>query len=137
CGYPRGGKEYAPDAETRAAVAQIREALVQRRERADSPEALVREAAAVHSMVDLLVDWTAAKWKSGAFEGWTSFHLPKPLVFDHLVPKEPHYRRRDGFKLTDARKSPREITDQAHYCIYCHERKKDSCSRGFQEKDGK
>ena len=27
--------------------------------------------------------------------------------------------------------TPREITDEAHYCIYCHERKKDSCSRGF------
>ena len=191
-GYPRGAKEYAPDAETRAAVAQLREALGQRREKADSPEALVREAAAVHAIVDLIVDWAAVQWKSGAFDGWASFRLPKPLVFDHLVPiqrviptlrlsaseaegegtggscgatNEPlratqpssplpfataqgrgdnwiaglteHYRRRDGFKLTDPRKSPREITDQAHYCIFCHERKKDSCSRGFQEKDGK
>jgi NADPH-dependent glutamate synthase beta subunit-like oxidoreductase/NAD(P)H-flavin reductase len=63
--------------------------------------------------------------------------LPKPLVFDHLVPDEPHYRRRDGFKLTDPRATPRQITDQAHYCIYCHERKKDSCSRGFPEKEEK
>ena len=27
--------------------------------------------------------------------------------------------------------TPREITDEAHYCIYCHERKKDSCSTGL------
>ncbi len=146
-GYPRGGKEYAPDAKTRASVAQLRDALrgsgvkfdeiIMRRERSDSPEALVREAAAVHAIVDLLIDWTAAKWNAGAFSGWSSFRLPKPLVFDHLVPDEPHYRRRDGFKLTDLRATPRQITDQAHYCIYCHERKKDSCSRGFPEKENK
>ena len=135
--YPRGAKEFSPDPQTRAAVAQIREALGQHREKADSPEALVREAAAVHAIVDLLIEWTAAKWKSGAFEDWPSFRLPKPVVYDRLVPPEPHYRRRDGFKLTDSRKTPREITDQAHYCIFCHERKKDSCSRGFQEKDDK
>ena len=37
----------------------------------DSPEALLREASAVHAIVDLLVEWTAAQWKSGAFEGWS------------------------------------------------------------------
>ncbi|HEX8154349.1 MAG TPA: FAD-dependent oxidoreductase, partial [Thermoanaerobaculia bacterium] len=42
-----------------------------------------------------------------------------------------HFRRRDGFKLTDKRATPRFITDQSHYCIWCHERQKDSCSRGF------
>src|SRR5207253_1427876 len=75
------------------------------------------------------------------------FRLPRPLVFDKLVPSEqvddirfgglPHeFRRRDGFKLTDPRYTPRQITDEANYCIYCHERKKDSCAHGFQEKDG-
>jgi NADPH-dependent glutamate synthase beta subunit-like oxidoreductase/NAD(P)H-flavin reductase len=92
--------------------------------------------------MDALLQWTAAQWKAGRFEGWTSFRLPKPLVFDRLVPTEPvdekrfggdhhEFRRRDGFHLTDPRMTPREITDEAHYCIYCHERKKDSCSRGF------
>ena len=97
--------------------------------------------------VATLIEWTAAEWKRGAFDGWTSFRLPKPVVYDRLVRTEPaddvrvageshHLRRRDGFKLTDSRATPRQISDQAHYCIYCHERKKDSCSRGFQEKDG-
>ena len=145
--YPRGAKEYAPGAQTRAGVEQLRTALrssrvkfddrIVRREHADSPEGVIREAAAVHAVVDLLIDWTAAKWKSGSFDGWSSFRLPKPLAFDRLVPEEPHYRRRDGFKLTDPRYTPRQITDQAHYCIFCHERKKDSCTRGFQEKDDK
>ncbi|PYQ53078.1 MAG: pyridine nucleotide-disulfide oxidoreductase, partial [Acidobacteria bacterium] len=135
--YPRGAKEISPNPQTRAAVAQLREALGQRREKIDSPEALLREAAAIHAIVDVLIEWTAARWESGAFDGWPSFRLPKPVVYDRLVPPEPHYRRRDGFKLTDNRKTPREITDQAHYCIFCHERKKDSCSRGFQEKEDK
>jgi NADPH-dependent glutamate synthase beta subunit-like oxidoreductase/NAD(P)H-flavin reductase len=97
--------------------------------------------------MEALVHWTAARWKAGDFEGWTSFRLPKPLVFDRLVPTEPvdqhrfggvhhEFRRRDGFHLTDPRMTPREITDEAHYCIYCHERKKDSCSRGFVQPNG-
>ena len=156
--YPRGAREYSPSAETRAALGQLRESLRASRaplsetilhlEHVDSPEAVAREAAAVHELVDLLVEWAAAEWKAGRFEGWTSFRLPKPLVFDHLVNTERvdenkvvgdshHLRRRDGFKLTDHRNTPRQITDQAHYCIYCHERKKDSCSRGFPEKDDK
>jgi NADPH-dependent glutamate synthase beta subunit-like oxidoreductase/NAD(P)H-flavin reductase len=155
--YPRGAKSPAPSAETREALAQLRDALrdsgapfdaaIVHRERGDSPEALTRDAAALHAIVDLFVDWTAARWKDGAFEGWTSFRLPKPLVFERLVPTEPldairfggvthELRRRDGFALTDPRFTPRQITDEAHYCIFCHERKKDSCSHGIRDKDG-
>ncbi|HEX9160201.1 MAG TPA: FAD-dependent oxidoreductase [Thermoanaerobaculia bacterium] len=97
--------------------------------------------------LDELIQWMAAEWKAGRFDGWTSFRVPKPLVYDHLVPAEPideirfggdpeHFRRRDGFKLTDNRATPRTITDQSHYCIWCHERQKDSCSHGFLEKGG-
>jgi NADPH-dependent glutamate synthase beta subunit-like oxidoreductase/NAD(P)H-flavin reductase len=156
--YPRGAKEIAPPAETRAALEQLRGSLraskarfsdaILRHEHVDSPEALSREGAALHEVIDLLVEWTAAEWRRGRFDGWTSFRLPKPLVFDSLVKTERiddntmvgdshHLRRREGFKLTDPRATPRQITDQAHYCIYCHERKKDSCSRGFPEKEDK
>jgi NADPH-dependent glutamate synthase beta subunit-like oxidoreductase/NAD(P)H-flavin reductase len=155
--YPRGAKAATPSAQTRAALGQLRDALrpsgvfgeeVVYRQSVESMEAIAREAAAIHALGDLLVDWLASQWKAGRFDGWTSFRLPKPLVFDHLVETErvddnsvvgPHaeYRRRDGFKLTDSRMTAREITDEAHYCIYCHERKKDSCSTGFQEKDDK
>jgi NAD(P)H-flavin reductase/NADPH-dependent glutamate synthase beta subunit-like oxidoreductase len=96
--------------------------------------------------LDQLAQWAAREWKNGAFRGWVSFHLPKPLVFDKLVATEaiddvrfggPHddFRRRDAFHLTDQRATPRRVSDQAHYCIYCHERRKDSCSHGFQEKN--
>ena len=153
--YPRGAKAATPSEESRAALRQLRDELraadafedtLVRRERVDSPEALVREAASLHGIIDLLVDWCAARWKEGRFDGFTSFHLPKPLVFDHLVATqaidsnivtgdEHHLRRRDGFALTDNRATPRQITDQSHYCIWCHERKKDSCSHGFPEKE--
>jgi NADPH-dependent glutamate synthase beta subunit-like oxidoreductase/NAD(P)H-flavin reductase len=155
--YPRSAKAATPSAQTRAALGQLRDELrasgvfgeeVVYRQSVESMEAIGREAAAVHALSDLLVDWLAAQWKARRFEQWTSFRLPKPLVFDHLVETErvdensvvgPHdeYRRRDGFKLTDPRMTAREITDEAHYCIYCHERKKDSCSTGFVEKDDK
>ncbi|MGZ8853860.1 MAG: pyridine nucleotide-disulfide oxidoreductase, partial [Thermoanaerobaculia bacterium] len=97
--------------------------------------------------MEALAKWAAAEWRAGAFEGWTSFKLPKPLLFDKLVRTAPiddlrfggdpdHFRRRDGFKLTDPRATPRTITDQAHYCIWCQDRQKDSCSHGFPEKNG-
>ncbi|HSP33578.1 MAG TPA: FAD-dependent oxidoreductase, partial [Thermoanaerobaculia bacterium] len=87
--------------------------------------------------LDQIANSLAAEWKAGRFEGWTSFNLPKPLVYNSLVPAQPHhYRRRDGFHLTDTRQTPRFITDQSHYCIWCHERQKDSCAHGFPEKNG-
>jgi len=124
---------------------------------AGSPEMFLREAAALHAIADLFVRWVAARraqpseeWNFGE---WTSLRLPHTLHFDRLVNleqapsssgadvlsargEESALRRRDGFQLTDARFTPREITDEAHYCIYCQERKKDSCSHGFVEKDG-
>ncbi len=45
-------------------------------------------------------------------------------------------RRRDGFKLTDGRMSRRQVASEADYCMYCHEREKDSCSKGMHDKQG-
>ncbi|MBM3801437.1 MAG: pyridine nucleotide-disulfide oxidoreductase [Acidimicrobiia bacterium] len=42
-------------------------------------------------------------------------------------------RFRDGFKLTDERMTPRETLQEVYYCIYCHERDKDSCSKGYRK----
>ena len=78
--------------------------------------------------------------------GWSLLRLPHALDFQALVPlrrrkpyeisgHEEHQRRRDGFGLTDPRASPREVRSEIDYCIYCHGREKDSCSRGFQEKE--
>ncbi|HUR82092.1 MAG TPA: FAD-dependent oxidoreductase [Thermoanaerobaculia bacterium] len=122
-----------PDADPELALAIAANRLLDQ-EKSNGPEAV--------SQSSLLANWVAARWKEGRFEGWTSFRLPQPLVFDKLVPIERvddvrfggehhEFRRRDAFHLTDSRMTPRQIADEAHYCIYCHERKKDSCSKGF------
>jgi NADPH-dependent glutamate synthase beta subunit-like oxidoreductase/NAD(P)H-flavin reductase len=85
-----------------------------------------------------------------AVKGWVSFHMPHALDYDQLVPlRRPdpalsnvtegpreHYRRRDGFTLTDTRMSAREVQSEVDYCLYCHDREKDSCSRGMHDKQG-
>ncbi len=81
---------------------------------------------------------------------FASFVHPEKLDFDNLVAREFHYpelptlfegpaegrRHRDGFGLTDMRMAPREALREMHYCIICHPRDKDSCSKGLREKDG-
>src|SRR5208283_4100064 len=41
---------------------------------------------------------------------------------------------REGFALTDPGTDLAGGLDQAHYCIWCHEQQKDSCSSGLREK---
>src|SRR5262249_58736194 len=81
---------------------------------------------------------------------FASFVHPENLDFETLVPREftnpklptlfegpaETRRHRDGFGLTDLRMTPREALREMHYCIICHPRDKDSCSRGLLEKDG-
>jgi NADPH-dependent glutamate synthase beta subunit-like oxidoreductase/NAD(P)H-flavin reductase len=80
---------------------------------------------------------------------WVSLRLPKTLDHQNLVPlRRPraelpeaivgahHLRDRDGFALTDARMGLREVMSEVEYCIYCHDRNKDSCSKGLRNKDG-
>jgi NADPH-dependent glutamate synthase beta subunit-like oxidoreductase/NAD(P)H-flavin reductase len=76
---------------------------------------------------------------------WASFHLPEPMDYANLVrterptpglPEErvgpfARRRRRDGFGLTDPRMTRREVLGETHYCLICHDREKDSCSKGF------
>jgi len=76
---------------------------------------------------------------------WVSFKLPETLDYQNLVatdrpdqalperregPAATH-RRREGFLLTDPRMTRREILGETHYCLLCHDREKDSCSKGF------
>ena len=75
------------------------------------------------------------------------FKVPENLDYQNLVhidrfdaqlperfrgPKETR-RFRDGFKLTDERMTQRETLQEVYYCIYCHERDKDSCSKGYRK----
>ncbi|HEX8498942.1 MAG TPA: hypothetical protein VF659_00005, partial [Pyrinomonadaceae bacterium] len=108
----------------------------------------------VRASLRLLEAWSAAHaLRPDARErvrGWVSFRFPHPLNYEHLVQLErpeadlpelmrgldKNLRRRDGFKLTDQRYTQREVLEEVHYCLYCHERDKDSCSKGLKERDG-
>jgi NADPH-dependent glutamate synthase beta subunit-like oxidoreductase/NAD(P)H-flavin reductase len=85
-----------------------------------------------------------------AVAGWVSFRFPHAVDHDDLVPllrpserlpnviegPPEHRRRRDGFALTDTRMNTREVSNEVDYCLYCHEREKDSCSKGMHDKQG-
>jgi NAD(P)H-flavin reductase/NADPH-dependent glutamate synthase beta subunit-like oxidoreductase len=118
------------------------------------PERPAPDLAAVRALLDLFERWAGVHRfdadARGAVAGWVSFHVPHHVDHEHLVPlRRPdptlpnvteglpeHRRRRDGFKLTDARMSPREILNEVDYCLYCHDREKDSCSTGLRDKQG-
>ena len=96
--------------------------------------------------------WLAARYFGGDARSrdWVTFRVPRPLDYAHLVDlqtlsspvpgfntaRETHQRCRDGFDLTDPRYSEREISGEVEYCIYCHERDKDSCSKGLADTAG-
>ncbi|HEX8181043.1 MAG TPA: FAD-dependent oxidoreductase [Pyrinomonadaceae bacterium] len=109
------------------------------------------DLAFVKSALRVVEAWAAAHATQPAararVHGWVSFHFPHPLNYEHLVQIERpdadlpelmrgldvNLRRRDGFALTDLRATPRAVLDEVHYCLYCHERDKDSCSKGLRE----
>jgi NADPH-dependent glutamate synthase beta subunit-like oxidoreductase/NAD(P)H-flavin reductase len=86
-----------------------------------------------------------AKHKAGIL-----FKAPHKLEMEHLVPvatetvdgiarmmlTPDHWRRREGFALTDPGTDLKGALDQTNYCIWCHEQGKDSCSKGLREKTG-
>ncbi|HYH86184.1 MAG TPA: FAD-dependent oxidoreductase [Pyrinomonadaceae bacterium] len=148
-------------ARVKIAGTDVERALASWREEENESDAVVNRTpdaddgrAFVLSALRLVEGWAAAHaLRADARErvkGWVSFRFPHALNFENLVQIErpeadlpelvrgldKNLRRRDGFKLTDARYSPREVLDEVNYCIYCHERDKDSCSKGLKERDG-
>jgi NADPH-dependent glutamate synthase beta subunit-like oxidoreductase/NAD(P)H-flavin reductase len=81
---------------------------------------------------------------------WVLYFEPHKLNFTHLVnhvnpdPALPELmqapqnmnRPRFGFKLTDNRMDKRHILNEVDYCMYCHDRNKDSCSKGLADRFG-
>ena len=49
---------------------------------------------------------------------------------------EEDLRRREGFDLTDPGMDLTGALDHAHYCIFCHNQGKDSCSKGLKDREG-
>ncbi|MCC7418418.1 MAG: FAD-dependent oxidoreductase [Acidobacteria bacterium] len=109
------------------------------------------EPAEVVAQIDALKRWCAARLHDPAYRHWVIFRFPETLDYWHLVDVQRpqaerpesmigpdlRLRRRDGFALTDGRMSVREVLSEINYCVLCHERDKDSCSKGLHEKDGR
>ena len=104
-------------------------------------------AAAVALEVEALKRWCAARIHDSAYRGWVVFRFPenvepwhlvnvqRPIeeLPEHMFGPDSRLRRRDGFTLTDRRMNTREVLSEIHYCVLCHERDKDSCSKGLHE----
>jgi hypothetical protein len=104
------------------------------------------EMAEVRRKLEALRRWCAARRDAPGFRSWVAFHLPDPIDLSRLVPAEPDRgdpigrlrgpggapRLRDGFTLTDGRMGARGVLGEAQYCLLCHERDKDSCSKGLR-----
>jgi len=121
---------------------------------ATTDDPLDTDVAFVRSLLALCEEWALAlaEHQSTLPEShrWVSFWQPETLNYQELVHlhvpssefaecvmgPEQTRRHRDGFKLTDARMERKEALGQVDYCLYCHPREKDSCSKGFREKDG-
>jgi NADPH-dependent glutamate synthase beta subunit-like oxidoreductase/NAD(P)H-flavin reductase len=125
----------------------------------DPPVAPIEGATApeltfVRALLDLFERWAAVHHHEPTAHhrvaSWVAFRLPHKLEHSSLVPlrrpradlpelmvaHDEHRRGRTGFGLTDPRMSRREVLGEVDYCLYCHERRKDSCSHGLREKDG-
>jgi NADPH-dependent glutamate synthase beta subunit-like oxidoreductase/NAD(P)H-flavin reductase len=136
-----GGAQWTDELRERAA--RVQEAL---------PEPTAAEAdagAAVARALDAIEAWLAAR-KSDELDRahrWPSLKAPHALDHQHLVKlrrpdeklpelfvgPEHEVRARDGFVLTDRRAPPREVEAEVDYCLFCHDRDKDSCSKGLRD----
>jgi NADPH-dependent glutamate synthase beta subunit-like oxidoreductase/NAD(P)H-flavin reductase len=120
-------------------------------ERAQSPD-LAADARAVAFALEALEAWLAQRRGDlgDVAHKWSSLRAPKTLDYNHLVElrrPEPvdrpelfvgdERRERGGFALTDRRGSARLVEEEIDYCLFCHERDKDSCSKGMHDKPAK
>src|SRR5262245_23731121 len=110
-----------------------------------------KDRSRVSASIEDLLQWCALHLHDPAYRHWVSFHFPEAMDHFNLVQVErlqtdlsesmigpdARLRRRDGFSLTDRRMEPRQILGEIHYCILCHERDKDTCSKGILDADGK
>lgn len=93
--------------------------------------------------------WSSIKFHKKQ-KKWHAFRTPHSVDYQNLVhiTHDDHknskairgpdqmMRRRDGFKLTDSRGTMRDALAEIDYCLICHERDKDSCSKGLHDRDG-
>ena len=102
-------------------------------------------------LLDKIREWMFVKYYKDPYaKEWISYFQPHKTDYDNLVEfirpdsnteelidsTENHYRIRNGFKLNDFPRKERDILNQVDYCMLCHERDKDSCSVGLNDRFG-
>jgi NADPH-dependent glutamate synthase beta subunit-like oxidoreductase/NAD(P)H-flavin reductase len=111
--------------------------------------ALADDGALAAYAMDAVEAWLTARRKDhhDPAHKWASLKAPAPMDHQNLVqlrrpdPKLPELfvgpeeerRRRDGFALTDRRMGVRAVESEVDYCLYCHDRDKDSCAKGMHD----
>jgi NADPH-dependent glutamate synthase beta subunit-like oxidoreductase/NAD(P)H-flavin reductase len=141
-----GGAQWTDDLRVRAR--KVRDAVT-----GFAPEGFGEDEAslgrAVAFALDALEAWLASRRRDehDPLRRWVTMRVPKALDYAHLVEFErpeptlpelfvgPHHDRRQrlGFSLTDSRMTAREVEQEIDYCMLCHDREKDSCSRGVPD----
>ena len=112
---------------------------------ADAPVAGTTAGAAL----ELLALHLKLEKEAGRCAGWRMFREMKDLDWEHglvhhvrphadlpeaIEGLPEHKRLRDGFKLTDPRGTDKSVLAEVDQCVFCHEREKDSCSKGLYDK---
>ncbi|MCL2450664.1 MAG: FAD-dependent oxidoreductase, partial [Polyangiaceae bacterium] len=142
-----GGAQWTDEvrAEARRVAAAIRPLAPPEGAQESADDAALGRAVAL--ALDALEAWLASRRADARdpVRRWPTMRAPKSLDYAHLVEIErpapaipelfvgpAHDRRqRVGFSLTDRRMSAREVEQEIDYCMLCHDRDKDSCSKGF------
>ena len=62
--------------------------------------------------------------------------IPKVRRAEYLQMDTEHLRTRHSFTLNDITKTTPQILYEANYCLYCHNRAKDSCAQGMKTTTG-
>ncbi|TDJ19883.1 MAG: pyridine nucleotide-disulfide oxidoreductase, partial [Gammaproteobacteria bacterium] len=152
--YQKLAKGKASDvADADAQVAELREHLRVNPQAARTfadARAIEDPQAFVDHLLGYVERWTYAAMKDPAMaarvEGWVVFRTLPRTDFSQLVhfdtrtngalstlgATEQELRRRDGFALTDERYGERDVWYEVDHCIYCHDRDRDSCSKGMR-----
>lgn len=115
------------------------------------PDDKLRDLNQIKFILGELEKWIfAKKYFDPNTSNWISYFEPHKLDYSHLVKFEQpdnnfpelmqspagKLRERSGFKLTDRRMDTRHILNEVGYCLYCHDRDKDSCSKGLTDRFG-
>ena len=105
----------------------------------------VRYADAINQLRDWTVQAILSEEGRATTKHWVALQMPNKRDAFHLVPTQNvpgiegaqqgmSFRHRDGFDLTDQGMSKRQVQNEVHYCVYCHEKEGDFCSSGFPVK---